>query len=285
MTAPGAGSGALLDGPRAPGVTGVVVVLALFAATGLDGPAPWQVLHGACTVGFCLWMLAHRRRRPWMAQAFAVAALGGALVAPGTGVGLLLVVGTTVLVRSVRRCWLATAIGVLVLGSVVGLTVSGVRPAAEASRSIWLMVALTVLLVVLDRITAATALADAATLHHGVDRDRARLGDELRTQIGRTLCAARQDIRAAIDTASAGERPTGGEVIEQLASLQSLVDDGIDQLGRLSTEPVAATLPDELHSAREVCERLGIVAVISADPVAERAVADAAALVLREAVT
>ncbi|MGL5816439.1 MAG: sensor histidine kinase [Phycicoccus sp.] len=283
MTAAGAPSRTLLDDPRATALTSLVVLLTLFATTGLDGPTPWPAVHAASATGFCVWVLARRRRRPRMARALAVASLGGALIAPDAG--LLLVIGTTVLTRSVARWWLATLLGVLVLGSAVGLTATGVRSADLRISSIPLVLALSALLAVLDRLATAPSPADATTLRRGVERDRARLGDELRSQIGRTLCAARQDVRAAVDTASTSGRPVGDQVAEQLRSLQSVIDHGIDQLGRLSVEPVAATLPSELHAAREVCERLGVTTVISADPIADHAVADACALVVREAVT
>ncbi|MGL5929617.1 MAG: sensor histidine kinase [Dermatophilaceae bacterium] len=278
MTAPGTRPRALLDDPRAAGLVNVVVALGLFAATGLDDPPPWQVVHGAATIGFCVWTFAPRRRRPRVAQALALASLGGALVAPGGG--LLLVVGATVLVRSVRRWWLATTAVILALGAAAGLA-----DGHWASPSTWPVAALTVLLTILDRVATATALPAATVFRGDVDQDRQRLGGELRAQIGRTLCAARQDVEAAIDAASASTLAPDDHVVEQLASLRSLIDHGIDQLGRLSTEPVAATLPHELRAAQEVCERLGILAVVSADPVADRAVSEACALVLREAVT
>ncbi|MGL5866301.1 MAG: hypothetical protein ACRCYX_10610 [Dermatophilaceae bacterium] len=256
MTASGPGSRALLDHPRALRLTSVLVLLALVAlvaTSGGNGSTPWQVGHAAATVACGIWVLAHHRRRHRMTHTLAIAALG-----------------------------------VLALGSTAHPTDIGARStSAAALPSSALAVALTVLVVVLDRLTAATTTtsADATALARGLDRDRARLGNELRSQIGRTLSAARQDIRAAIEVAAISEQRTGGQVLEHLRSLDGLVEAGIDQLEQLSVEPVAACLPSELRATREVCERLGIVAVISADPVADHAIADAAALVLREAIT
>lgn len=262
----------------------VVVLLGALATAGFDGPPGWQVVHVGAAVGCCALLLTGRRGS-------AVGGAGATLVAlaavdPTSGAGLLALAGTALTLRAVRHR--GVALGVTAVAGGLALGRSGADGSvATGATTAGLLVVLTAALTLLDR--TVTATSRLATSDHTLDpplvRERARLGGGLVAHVGRTLRAAREDVAAAAAVATSGREPAAPDVVDQLAALAALLEHGTRQLQRLSVEPVAERLEVELRAAREVGRRLGIDVTTSTDEVTDPAVADAAALVLREAVT
>lgn len=275
--------GTLLGGPTAPRVVLTAVVLLLFVPFAPTGTVLWRVAHVVGALAFCGWIWLPERHRRRAGLVLGLVTLGGAALDPAPGIDILAIAGTTALLRSARRPWALAA------AAAVGTTVVA-RPWVEVDDIAALAVSglqsmlVVFVIVLLDRTSSATREL-VATTHtlaaEHVDRDRARIGDRLRSLIGRTLLTARADIRDAAAVADPGD----ADVTEQLRALDALVDDGLAQLTRLTLEPVAESLETEIEAAREVCERLGIAITVSVDEVDDPVVADTAALVLREAVT
>lgn len=273
----------LLGSPEAPRVVLTAVVLLLGIPFAPTGDAGWRSVHDIGVLAFCAWIWAPRRWRRRLGLALGVSLLAGAALDPSPGIDILTVTGVTALVRSVRPRW-----GLLVVGVVAVLLVARLWVATDDVTDLATSAAQTVLivfvLVLLDH-TASVTRELVATTHalvgEQVDQERARLGERLRPLIGRTLAAARQDVHEAVRVADQADH----DLLDELRSLASLLDDGLGQLERLTLEPVSEGLQSELAAAREVCERLGIRVTVSADEVPDPAVADVVALVLREAVT
>jgi two-component system, NarL family, sensor histidine kinase DesK len=114
-----------------------------------------------------------------------------------------------------------------------------------------------------------------------VDEERLRISRELHDLLGRTLVAVSLRNEAAL-------RLLDSDVERcrvQLTALQSLVDDGQARLRALTSGPVLISLDDELASARELFELLGVRMQIDAVPVDDPVVDQTLAAVVREAVT
>ncbi|GAB7038603.1 MULTISPECIES: sensor histidine kinase [Catenuloplanes] len=114
-----------------------------------------------------------------------------------------------------------------------------------------------------------------------VDEERTRISRELHDLLGRTLVAVSLRNEAALRLLDSDlERCRG-----QLTALQSLVIDGQARLRALTSGPALISLGDELASARELFELVGVRAEIDAVPVDDHAVDQILAAVVREAVT
>lgn len=114
-----------------------------------------------------------------------------------------------------------------------------------------------------------------------VDEERLRISRELHDLLGRTLVAVSLRNEAALRLLDTDVERCRA----QLTSLQSLVIDGQARLRALTSGPVLISLGDELASARELFELLGVRAEIDAVAVDDHVVDQTLAAVVREAVT
>ncbi len=114
-----------------------------------------------------------------------------------------------------------------------------------------------------------------------VDEERSRISRDLHDIIGRTLVAVslrNQTAMRLIDVDVAKCR-------EQLDQVQSSITAGQAQLRALTSGPVIIGLSSELDTARRLFDRLGIRCSVETVTVEDRAVDQALAAVVREAVT
>ncbi|GAA3284136.1 hypothetical protein Dvina_01905 [Dactylosporangium vinaceum] len=114
-----------------------------------------------------------------------------------------------------------------------------------------------------------------------VDEERLRISRELHDLLGRTLVAVSLRNEAAL-------RLLDSDVERcrvQLIALQSLVIDGQARLRALTSGPSLISLGDELASARELFDLLGVRAEIDTVAVDDDVVGQTLAAVVREAVT
>lgn len=114
-----------------------------------------------------------------------------------------------------------------------------------------------------------------------VDEDRLRISRELHDLLGRTLVAVSLRNEAALRLLDSDVERCRA----QLTAVQSLVIDGQARLRALTSGPALISLGDELTSARELFELLGVRAEIDAVAVDDHVVDHTLAAVVREAVT
>ncbi|GAA0222444.1 sensor histidine kinase [Cryptosporangium japonicum] len=114
-----------------------------------------------------------------------------------------------------------------------------------------------------------------------VDEERLRISRELHDLLGRTLVAVSLRNEAALRLLDSDlERCRA-----QLTALRSLVIDGQARLRSLTSGPALISLDDELASARELFDLLGVRVEIAAVEVEDRVVDQLLAAVVRETVT
>jgi two-component system sensor histidine kinase DesK len=114
-----------------------------------------------------------------------------------------------------------------------------------------------------------------------VDEERLRISRDLHDLLGRTLVAVSLRNETAL-------RLLDSDVERcrvQLVALQSSVIDGQAKLRALTGGPTLIGLSDELASARELFERLGVRALVDAVEIDHQAVDQTLAAVVRESVT
>nr|WP_269810934.1 histidine kinase [Kineosporia rhizophila] len=114
-----------------------------------------------------------------------------------------------------------------------------------------------------------------------VDEERLRISRDLHDLLGRTLVSASLRNEAALRLLDHDiERCR-----DQLTALRSSIIDGQARLRALTSGPTLIGLNDELASARELFERLGLRAEVDAVVVDDPAIDQTLAAVVREAVT
>ncbi|MFW5473091.1 hypothetical protein ACOCJ5_07275 [Knoellia sp. CPCC 206450] len=272
----------LLDRPNAPRVVLTATTLLLLVVpltTPEDGV--WVLAHLLGALAFCAWIWTPMRWRHPFGLVLSAALLVAGVLEPAPGIDILTIAGLTTALRSIGLRWGLLTIAALGLVSATRVVEGSDLMTLSTSGAQSLLVVF--VLVLLDRTACATRELEVATheLAEPVDHERAMLTDRLGSLIGRTLVAAREAVRGTVAVA---DRADPG-VLAQLHGIEALLEDGITQLEKLIIEPVAETLEGELEATRDVCERLGIAATVSADAVPDPVIADMVALVLREAVT
>lgn len=115
-----------------------------------------------------------------------------------------------------------------------------------------------------------------------VDAERDRLAQELNNLLGQMLHQVKDQTAEAKAVIRRGAQPL---VDAQLDDMEQLVARGIEQLDRLSFEPVVDDLDDEISTAQTLCTRMGVDFTAAVAPIEDEDVSKLAGLLLRESIT
>lgn len=268
----------VLDGPLVPRVLAILTVGLLAARLSPVGAD--LAINGLCAVAFGAWLMLRRRCPAWVGPVLGVALMGFGILASPESVDVRTITGTTVLLLSLPVRWSFTLI---VIGWILSTTG---RAGDEGPFAIIVAIGQSLLVAVvlcLLELTAQTTEelqnARGELLEERMQEERLRLGHQVRSLLGRTFATAQHHLDAA------RTHVRDADLDGELQEVGGILGDGREQLGRLTFEAQQTSFPEELLAVREVCDRLGVDLTLSIDDIPEREISDAAALVLREAMT
>ncbi|PID53507.1 MAG: hypothetical protein CSA58_06720 [Micrococcales bacterium] len=253
-----------------------VASIALAYATSGQSRVPWWVTT-AEAIGFLIWVIFSERLGP------RGAILGVCFVTVGLGFAEIFstIIGLTVL--AVTLPFPVAVVAVLSILPASIWRVAALEPSASLDNLI-LGSALSGILIYIFQRLAVTArqlritqdeLADAE-----VDAERDRLAHDLNAVVGQSINQVIHQVREA----RALLPPDSTRLLDEMAEIESLLQQGVQQLRDIPFEPVVNDFETELRGAQVLCRRLGVTLTESVDTVPDT-VDQVFSLLLREAIT